>query len=149
MEGIKEININRKAYHDYEILEKYEAGIVLLGPEIKSIRKGKAQIKEAFISFEHHEAYIKGMHIAEYKEANIFNHDETRIRKLLLNKKEIIKLQSKVKLDGCTVIPLKLYLIKGRAKLEIALARGKNLYDKRHDQKIKDMKMAALKATKR
>ncbi len=147
--GIKEVSVNRKAYHDYEIIDKYEAGISLLGTEIKSVRKGKVQLKEAYISFIKNEAYIKGMNIAQYDYGNRFNHDETRDRKLLLHKYEINKLAGKVKLQGLTVIPLKMYLKDGRAKLEIALARGKTLYDKREDDKLKSMKKEALKAMRR
>ncbi len=147
--GIKEVAVNKKAYHDYEILDKYEAGISLLGTEIKSIRRGKVQLKEAYVSFIKGEAYIKGMNIAQYDLGNRFNHDETRDRKLLLHKYEITKLYSKTRLQGLTVIPLKMYLKDGRAKLEIGLARGKTLYDKREDDKLRSMKMEALKATRR
>lgn len=146
--GRKEISVNKKAYHDYFIDDTYEAGLVLCGTEIKSIRKGKVQFKDAFISFVGNEAFIKGMHIAEYKEGNRFNHDETRDRKLLLHRHEIDKLYGKTKTAGYTVIPLKLYLVDGRAKMEIGLAKGKTLYDKREDSKIKTMKMEALKAMK-
>ena len=147
--GIKEVSVNRKAYHDYEIIDKYEAGISLLGTEIKSVRKGKVQLKESYISFIKNEAYIKEMSIAQYDFGNRFNHDETRDRKLLLHKYEITKLANKVKLQGLTVIPLKMYLKDGKAKLEIALARGKTLYDKREDDKLKSMKKEALKAMRR
>lgn len=147
--AIKEVSVNRKAYHDYEIIDKYEAGLSLLGTEIKSIRKGKVQLKEAFISFSGGEAFIKGMSIAQYDMGNRFNHDETRIRKLLLHKDEINKLQGKVKLQGLTVIPLKMYLKDGKAKLEIALARGKTLYDKREDDKKRSMEMQAKQALRR
>ena len=144
----KEISVNKKAYHDYFIDDTYEAGLVLCGTEIKSIRKGKVQFKDAFISFSGNEAFIKGMHIAEYKEGNRFNHDETRDRKLLLHRHEIDKLYGKTKTAGYTVIPLKLYLVDGKAKMEIGLAKGKTLYDKREDAKVKTMKMEALKAMK-
>ncbi len=147
--GIKEVAVNKKAYHDYEILDKYEAGISLLGTEIKSVRKGKVQLKEAYVSFIKGEAYIKGMNIAQYDHGNRFNHDETRDRKLLLHKYEITKLYSKTKLQGLTVVPLKMYLKDGKAKLEIGLARGKSLYDKREDDKLKTMKREALKAMRR
>ncbi len=147
--GIKEVSVNRKAYHDYEIIDKYEAGISLLGTEIKSVRKGKVQLKEAYISFIKNEAYIKGMNIAQYDHGNRFNHDETRDRKLLLHKYEITKLYSKTKLQGLTVVPLKMYLKDGKAKLEIGLARGKSLYDKREDDKLKTMQREALKAMRR
>lgn len=149
MKNIKDIAINRKVYHDYFIHDTYQAGLVLKGSEIKSIRKAKVQLKESFISFFKNEAYIKGMHISEYKEANIFNHDELRDRKLLLNRLEILKLQNKVKLEGYTIVPVKLYLKNGLAKLEIALATGKKLYDKRYDDKVKTMKKEALKAITR
>lgn len=145
---MKEITVNKKAYHDYFIIDKYEAGLSLLGTEIKSVRKGKVQLKDSYVSFIDNEAYIKGMHIAAYKEGNRFNHDETRERKLLLHKAEIIKIFNKTKLQGFTVIPLRLYLKDGRAKLEIALAKGKNLYDKREDSKIRSMEMEAKKAIK-
>ena len=147
--GIKEVAVNKKAYHDYEILDKYEAGVSLLGTEIKSVRKGKVQLKEAYVSFIKGEAYIKGMNIAQYDHGNRFNHDESRDRKLLLHKYEITKLYSKTKLQGLTVVPLKMYLKDGRAKLEIGLARGKSLYDKREDDKLKTMKREALKAMRR
>ncbi len=147
--GIKEVAVNKKAYHDYEILDKYEAGISLLGTEIKSVRKGKVQLKEAYVSFIKGEAYIKGMNIAQYDHGNRFNHDESRDRKLLLHKYEITKLYSKTKLQGLTVVPLKMYLKDGKAKLEIGLARGKSLYDKREDDKLKTMKREALKAMRR
>ena len=147
--GIKEVAVNKKAYHDYEILDKYEAGISLLGTEIKSVRKGKVQLKEAYVSFIKGEAYIKGMNIAQYDHGNRFNHDETRDRKLLLHKYEITKLYSKTKLQGLTVVPLKMYLKDGKVKLEIGLARGKSLYDKREDDKLKTMKREALKAMRR
>ena len=144
--SIKVVSENKKAYHDYFILEKYEAGLALLGTEIKSIRQGKGQLKDSYISFSKNEAYVKGMHIAHYKEGNRFNHDEARDRKLLLHKSEIIKLQNKVKLSGLTIIPLRLYLSGGRAKLEIALCKGKDLYDKRQDAKIKSMEREAQRS---
>lgn len=147
--GIKEISVNKKAYHDYEMLDKYEAGISLLGTEIKSVRKGKVQLKEAYVSFVRGEAIIKGMSISQYDLGNRFNHEEKRERKLLLHKKEIDKLASKVKLQGLTVIPLKMYLKDGRAKVEIALARGKTLYDKREDDKKRTMIKEAQRALKR
>lgn len=146
--NVKEIAVNRKAYHDYIIEDKYEAGLVLTGTEIKSIRKGKVQFKDAYISFSNSEAFIKGMHIAEYKEGNRFNHDETRDRKLLLHKNEILKLYNKCKMQGYTVIPLKLYLKSGLAKMEIALCKGKTLHDKRESDKIKAMKREIEKAMK-
>ena len=138
--GRKEVSVNRKAYHDYFIDDTYEAGMVLLGSEIKSIRKGKVQFKEAYISFSNGEAFIKGMHIAQYKEANIFNHDETRTRKLLLHKKEILKLNDAIRLQGYTLVPLKLYFKKNKAKILLGLCKGKKTYDKRETIKERDIK---------
>ena len=144
----KIVSVNRKASHDYFLVERFEAGIVLTGTEIKSIRKGKVQFKDAYITFIKNEAYIKEMHIAPYDHGNIFNHDETRERKLLLHKLEIRKLQQKVKLKGFTIVPCKMYLKNGRAKLEIALAKGKDLYDKHQDDKIKTAKREMERALK-
>ena len=146
---MKDIAVNKKAYHDYEIIEKYEAGIALVGSEIKSLRNGKVSLKESFVSFVHGEALIKGMSISIYKEATYNNHDETRERKLLLHKREISKLANKCKLQGYTVIPLKIYFKDGLVKVEIALAKGKTLYDKRQSDKQKTMERAAKAALKR
>ncbi|MCF0108921.1 MAG: SsrA-binding protein SmpB [Erysipelotrichaceae bacterium] len=146
--GEKLISVNRKASHDYFLEDRYEAGLVLTGTEIKSIRQGKVQFKDAYISIKDGEAWIKEMHIAEYDHGNVFNHDETRERKLLLHKLEIRKLANKIKLQGYTVVPTRMYLKDGRAKLEIALAKGKHLYDKRNDEKIKDAKREMEKALK-
>ncbi len=145
----KMIAVNRRAKHDYFLEETFEAGLVLVGTEIKSIRQGKVQFKDAYISFVGSEAFIKEMHISRYDHGNRFNHDETRERKLLLNKSEIRKLESKVKLKGYTVVPVKMYLKNGRAKLEIALAKGKALHDKRYDEKVKTVKRELEKAVKR
>ena len=144
----KTIADNRKARHDYELYDRYEAGLELKGAEIKSIRRGKVQLKDSYISFYNNEAYIKGMHISPYEFGNIFNHDETRDRKLLLHKKEIRKLYQDTRIKGYTVVPVRLYLSKGLAKLEIALAKGKNLHDKRESQKAKDAKREIEKALK-
>ena len=122
----KMIAVNRKAHHEYFLLDRYEAGIVLSGTEIKSVREGRVQLKDAYISFMNHEAFIKEMHISPYTFGNRFNHDETRIRKLLLHKEEIKKLSEKVNIKGFTVVPVSIYLEKGLAKMEIALAKGKN-----------------------
>ena len=146
---MKDIVVNKKAYHDYEIEEKYEAGLVLVGSEIKSLRNGKVSLKEAYVSFIRGEAFIKGMNISVYKEATYNNHNETRDRRLLLHKREIGKLANKCKLQGYTVIPLKLYFNKGLVKVEIALAKGKSLYDKRMSDKQKTMERAAKAALKR
>ena len=144
----KVVSYNRRSSHDYFLEEFYEAGLVLQGTEIKSIRLGKVQFKDAYISFIDNEAYIKEMHISAYDFGNRFNHDETRERKLLLHKEEIRKLQNKVKLKGYTIVPVKMILKNGRAKLEIALAKGKALYDKREDAKLKDAKREMEKALK-
>ena len=143
---MKDIAVNKKAYHDYLIEDKYEAGIVLTGSEIKSIRAGKVSLKEAYVSFVRGEAFLKDMHIAIYKEATYNNHEETRDRKLLLHKREIAKLFSKCKMQGYTCIPLKLYFKEGRVKAEIALAKGKSLYDKRESDKKRAMDKAAKQA---
>ncbi len=130
---------NKKARHDYFILETYEAGIVLTGTEIKSIRQGKVNLKESYVKVGSGEAIIRGMHISPYDHGNIFNVDPLRDRKLLLHKKEIRKIEQKMKEKGLTVVPLSLYINEdGRAKLEIALAKGKHLYDKRDDIARKD-----------
>ncbi len=134
-----EIN-NKKAYFDYQILEEIEAGIVLTGTEIKSIRNGQANLKDSYAIIRNNEVYILNMHISKYDDGNIFNHEETRTRKLLLHKKEILKLNDKIKLQGLTLVPLKLYFKKNKAKLLIGLAKGKKLYDKRESIKERDIK---------
>lgn len=144
----KVISLNRKASHDYFLEDRYEAGLVLSGTEIKSIRQGKVNLKDSYVSFVNNEAFIKEMHISAYDHGNRFNHDETRIRKLLLHKTEIRKLHEKVKVKGYSLVPVKLYLKDGRAKLEIALARGKALYDKRESEKQRDVKREIEKAMK-
>ena len=148
MNGKKQVVENRKARHEYELYDRYEAGLELKGTEIKSIRHGKVQLKDSYISFLHGEAFIKGMHISPYEFGNRFNHDETRDRKLLLHKTEIIKLEQATRIKGYTVVPVRLYLYKGLAKLEIALAKGKNLHDKRESQKEKDAKSEIARALK-
>ncbi len=149
MTGQKTVAENRQARHEYELFDRFEAGIELKGTEIKSIRKGKVQLKDSYISIVNGEAYIKGMHISPYEFGNRFNHEETRDRRLLLHKKEILKLDQSSRLKGYTVVPLRIYLSKGLAKMEIALARGKNLHDKRESQKIKDAKREIEKALKK
>jgi SsrA-binding protein len=144
----KIVSVNRKAFHDYFIIEKVEAGLVLTGTEIKSIRKGTVQFKDAYIHFVNGEAFIRDMYIAHYTQGNIFNHEETRERKLLLHKHEIVRLQKKVVLKGFTIIPLQLLLVEGRAKLEIALAQGKELHDKRQSEKERDAKREIQKVMK-
>ncbi len=133
-----EIN-NRKAKFDYQIFDTLEAGIVLTGTEIKSIRKGNCNLKDSYIIIKKNEAYVINMHISHYEEGNIFNHEETRTRKLLLHKKEILKLNDKIKINGYTIVPLKLYFSKNKAKLQIALAKGKKTYDKRETIKERDI----------
>lgn len=144
----KIVAVNRKAFHDYFIIEKVEAGLVLTGTEIKSIRKGTVQFKDAYIHFVNGEAFIRDMYIAHYTQGNIFNHEETRERKLLLHKHEILRLQKKVVLKGFTFIPLQLLLVDGRAKLEVALAQGKELHDKRQSEKERDAKREIQKVMK-
>ena len=144
----KIVSVNRKAFHDYFIIEKVEAGLVLTGTEIKSIRKGTVQFKDAYIHFVNGEAFIRDMYIAHYTQGNIFNHEETRERKLLLHKHEIVRLQKKVLLKWFTIIPLQLLLVDGRAKLEIALAQGKELHDKRQSEKERDAKREIQKVMK-
>ena len=134
---------NKKAYFDYYILEQLEAGISLLGTEIKSVRKGSVDLKDTFINIKNNEAYLLNMYIAKYEEGNIFNHDERRTRKLLLHKKEIIKLKEKIKQDGLTIIPLKLYFKNNKVKILIGICKGKKLYDKRASLKEKDLKKEA------
>ncbi len=132
---------NKKAYHDYFIDEKYECGIQLFGTEVKSVRMGKCSIKEAFVRIDHHqEVWIYGMHINPYEKGNIFNKDPLRARKLLMHKTEIIKLASKVAEKGYTLVPLQVYFKNGLVKVEIGLARGKKLYDKRADIAKKDQR---------
>ncbi len=133
---------NRKARFNYFIEKTYEAGIVLSGTEIKSIRKGSANFNDAYISINNGEAFIKNMYIAKYEEGNRFNHDERRDRKLLLHKNEIRKLQSEVETAGYTIVPLRLYFNGNYAKIEIALAKGKKLYDKRETIKKRDLDRA-------
>lgn len=130
--------INRKAKFDYEILESYEAGIVLKGTEIKSIRLGKANLKDSYCIIRNNELLILNMHISAYDFGNIFNHEETRTRKLLLHKKDILKLRDKIEQNGLTIIPLKLYFKNRVAKLQIALAKGKHTFDKREAIKKRD-----------
>jgi SsrA-binding protein len=146
--NIKIVADNRKARHDYFIEDTVEAGIVLTGTEIKSVREGRVQLKDSYVSIRHGEAWIKGMHVSPYKFGNIFNVDPDRDRKLLLHHREIRRLFDKVRLKGYTLVPLKIYLKNGRAKMEIALAKGKNLYDKRETQKLRDAKRAMEKALK-
>ena len=131
---------NKKAYHDYFIEEKYEAGLELFGTEVKSLRLGKCSIKESFIRIDKGEVYAYGMHITPYEMGNIFNKDPLRPKKLLLHKSEILKLLIKISEKGYTLVPLEVYFKNGRAKLEFGLAKGKKLYDKREDTAKKDLR---------
>ena len=145
---VKLIANNKKAYHDFFILDTYEAGIALHGTEVKSLRMGKCSIKESFIRIENGEMFIYGMHISPYEKGNIFNKDPLRVRKLLLHKSEIHKLMGKTQEKGMSIVPLKVYL-KGRLeKVEIGLAKGKKLYDKREDIAKKDQKREAAREFK-
>ena len=141
----KLIAINKKAYHDYFIDETFEAGIVLHGTEVKSMRMGKCSIKESFIRIENGEVFVYGMHVSPYEKGNIFNKDPLRVKKLLMHKYEINKLLGKIKEKGYTLVPLQVYFKDGRAKVEIGLARGKKLYDKREAIAKKDQRREAEK----
>lgn len=140
--------LNRKARYDYEILDKYEAGIVLTGTEIKSIRKGNANLKDSYAVIKNGEVFLINMYISEYKEGNIFNHEETRTRKLLLNKNEINKINDKINIKGLTLVPVKLYFEHGKAKIELAVARGKHTYDKKETIKQRDIEREMKKNMK-
>lgn len=139
-ESFKLIANNKKAYHDYFIDEKYEAGIELAGTEVKSIRMGKCSVKESFVRIDKGEVYVYGMNISPYEKGNIFNKDPLRVRKLLLHRSEIGKLDAKIAQKGYTLVPLQVYFKGSLVKVEIGLARGKKLYDKRDDIAKKDQK---------
>ena len=140
--------LNRKARFDYEIFDTLEAGLVLTGTEIKSIRNGSCNLKDSYIIIKNNEAFILNMHISAYKEGSIFNEDETRTRKLLLHKNEILKLKDKISIKGFTIVPLKLYFKAGLAKLEIGVAKGKHTFDKKESIKERDIKRETEKALK-
>ena len=142
-DSIKLIANNKKAYHDYFIEDTYEAGISLHGTEVKSLRMGKCSVKEAFIRIENNEVFVYGMHISPYEKGNIFNKDPLRVRKLLLHKGEINKMLGKTKEKGIAIVPLKVYFKGSLVKVEIGLAKGKKLYDKRQDIAKKDQKREA------
>ena len=141
--------VNKKAKHDYFIDEQIECGIVLTGTEIKSIREGSCNIKDSYAIIRNKECFVLNMFIAPYKQGNIFNHEETRTRKLLLHKKEIKKLEEKIKLKGLTLVPLKIYFKKGNAKMLLGVCRGRKNYDKREMIKERDLKREAAKNLKR
>lgn len=142
-DSTKLIANNKKAYHDFFILDTYEAGIALHGTEVKSLRMGKCSIKESFIRIENGEIFIYGMHVSPYEKGNIFNKDPLRVKKLLLHKSEINKMLGKVKEKGMSVVPLKVYFKGSLVKVEIGLAKGKKLYDKRDDIAKKDQQREA------
>lgn len=144
----KVISTNRKAYHEYTIFEKYIAGIVLCGTEIKSIRKGAVNLKDGFAKIEDGEIFLYGVNISTYEQGNRYNHEPERVRKLLLNKKEILKMLGKIKKENFTIVPLELFLVNGYAKLEIGLAKGKKLYDKREDIAKKSQQRAIQRLIK-
>jgi SsrA-binding protein len=137
--GVKIVATNRKARHEYFLLDRYEAGIALLGSEIKSLRAGQISLAEAFVEVDGHEAWLKEAHIAPYTQASVYNHEPRRPRKLLLHKGEIRRLWNEVRKKGVTIVPTQVYLKDGRAKVEIALARGKKLYDKRETIAKRDL----------
>lgn len=145
---MKIISQNKKASHDYFLLDTYEAGIKLKGTEIKSIREGKTNINDAYVIVKDSKVYIVNMFISKYEKGNIFNHDERRQRELLLHKKEINKVAGKVTVEGLTLIPTKVYFVDALVKVEFAIAKGKKLYDKREDLKQKDMARETAKALK-
>lgn len=145
----KLIASNRKAFHDYFILQKVEAGIALTGTEVKSLREGRANLKDSYVNFEGSEAYLVGTHISPYSHGNLQNHDPERRRKLLLHRREIDKLQVQVVEKGLTIVPLRLYFKNGKVKAEIAVVRGKKLYDKRETEKRRELDREAEAAMKR
>jgi len=147
-DGVKVLIKNKKAYHEYFIEETYEAGIALVGSEVKSIRGGKANIKEAFVRIKNGQAFIEGMHISPYEKGSYYNEDPLRERKLLLHRREIAKLYSTVTQKGLTLVPLSVYLKKGLVKMEIGVARGKKLYDKRQSIAERDAQRKKEQATK-
>lgn len=140
--------LNRKARYDYEINETYEAGIVLTGTEIKSIRNGKCNLKDSYGIIRNNEVYLLNMFISYYEEGNRFNHDETRTRKLLLHKKEILKIKSMIEIDGYTLVPIKLYFKDNIAKILLGVGRGKKNYDKRESIKQRDIERQIKKSIK-
>lgn len=147
-ENFKTITENRKARHEYFVIESMETGIELVGTEVKSLRLGQVNLKDSWCSIDNGELFIKGMHISPYEKGNIFNRDPMRVRKLLMHKKEINRLLGKVKQDGLTLIPLSLYFKGSRVKVQLGLCKGKKLYDKREDAAKKDAKRQIERAVK-
>jgi len=146
--GIKVIAQNRKAYHDYFVDERFECGLALFGTEVKSIRQGKVNLKESWAQIRQGEVWVEGMHISPYEQGNIFNRDPMRVRRLLLHRREIMRLLGLTKQQGYTLIPLSLYFKGSRVKVQVGLCRGKKLYDKREDAARRDMKREAERALK-
>jgi len=149
MSGKKIVCTNRKAHRDYFFLERFEAGMVLTGTEVKSLRDGKANLKDSYAQLEGEELFLYGMHISPYSHGNIANHDPIRTRKLLLHKREIRRLIGKIREKGLSLIPVSVYFVRGRAKVELALAKGKRQYDKRQDLKKKEQEREIAKAMKK
>lgn len=139
-QGKKEIAANRKAFHDYFVLERFEAGISLVGTEVKSIRGGQVNLKDSFCTVKDGELYVRGMHVSPYEHGNIFNKDPVRPRKLLMHKQEIVKLNARVMQDGVALVPLSLYFRDGKVKVELGLCKGKKLHDKRDSEAEKESK---------
>ena len=146
---VKEVASNRRAYHDYFIDEKYEAGVMLTGPEVKSVRNGRANLRDGFVRIDSGEAWLENVHISPYVQANLMNQEPLRSRKLLLHRKEIASLIGKVKQKGYTLIPLRLYFTRNHAKVEVGLARGKRQYDKREAIAARDAKREIERAMRR
>ena len=146
--GVKIIAVNRKARHDYFVLETFEAGFELVGTEVKALRQGGVNLKDSWCSIDEGELFVKGMHISPYEKGNIFNRDPFRVRRLLMHKREIMRLLGRVKQDGLTLIPLSLYFKNSRVKLEMGLCRGKQLHDKRQDMARRDAKREIDRAMK-
>ena len=138
--GIKKIADNRKAFHEYFVLERFEAGIELAGTEVKSVRAGQVNLKDSFCTVKDGELFVRGMHISPYEHGNIFNRDPVRPRRLLMHKREIVKLQARVMQDGVTLVPLSLYFKDSRVKVELGLCKGKKLHDKRESSAERDTK---------
>ena len=136
--GIKQIAQNKKAYHDYSILEKFEAGIELFGTEVKSVRGGNVNLKDAFCVVKDGEIYARGMHISPYEKGNVFNRDPMRPKRLLMHKREILRLYGRIKQDGLALVPLSVYFKDSKVKLELGLAKGKKLHDKRESEASRD-----------
>ena len=145
---VPRVTQNKKAYHDFFVLETYEAGIALFGTEVKSIRKGRVNLKDSWCNIVGGEIFANGMHISPYEQGNIFNRDPMRPKKLLMHKKEIARLYAEVKQQGLTLIPLSVYFVNGRAKLEVGLCKGKKNYDKREAQAKKDAQRDIDRATR-